>query len=81
MMIAINIIIIVTTEIIELWQKIFPNNISVRMGTLIHSATHYKYGIWDAKESEEIWAFKIEKFYVRWNRSLGIETASLYSWS
>lgn len=35
------------------------------MGTLIHSATHYKYGIWDAEESEEIWAFKIEKFYVR----------------
>lgn len=35
------------------------------METLIHSVTHYKYGIGDAKESEEIWVFKIEKFYVR----------------
>ena len=59
------IIIMVTTEILDLWQKIFPHNIFVRMETLIHSATHYKYGIGDAKESEEIWAFKIEKFYVR----------------
>lgn len=46
-------------------KKIFPHNIFVRMETLIHSVTHYKYGIGDAKESEEIWAFKIEKFYVR----------------
>lgn len=60
------IIIMVTTEILDLWQKkIFPHNIFVRMETLIHSVTHYKYGIGDAKESEEIWAFKIEKFYVR----------------